>query len=83
MAFRKKNIYKTAPKILVIEDDQKDSELIVKALSDAGYHVEVALNGTDAIKMCQKIPFDAITLDLLLPEVNGWDVLRGYRSKGP
>ncbi len=69
--------------ILVIEDDPKDSALITKTLVDSGYDVQVAFNGSDAIKMSQEKKFDVITLDLLLPDMNGWDILRSYRSKGP
>ncbi|GEM_PF-789114 len=69
--------------ILVIEDDAKDSALITKELIAAGYLTEVAFTGAEAIRLCQKKQFDAITLDLLLPDMNGWDVLRAFRSRGP
>jgi CheY-like chemotaxis protein len=71
-----------AGNVLVIEDDQKDSTLIVNTLTCAGYCVDMAYSGAEAIKICQEKEFDAITLDLLLPDMNGWDVLRDFRSKG-
>ncbi len=68
--------------ILVVEDDPSENALIVKSLSEVGYETIVAINGVDAIALCQERRFDAITLDLLLPDMNGWDVLRKFRSKG-
>ncbi len=74
---------KSVPNILVVEDDLEDSVLIQKSLGDVGYAVDVAFNGAHAIKLSQVKRFDAITIDLLLPDMNGWDVLRSFRSKGP
>lgn len=71
------------PHILVVEDDPKDSALIFNTLTDAGYAVELAYTGAEAIKLSLEKHYDLITLDLLLPDLNGWDVLRAFRSKGP
>ncbi|KTC85937.1 two-component sensor histidine kinase [Legionella drozanskii LLAP-1] len=71
-----------SPLVLVIEDNPEDSQLIVNALTDEGYAVEVAFNGAEAIKLANKKHFDLITLDLLLPDMNGWEVLRALRAKG-
>lgn len=79
----KSTTVKRASKILVIEDDPKDSAVVAKALTEAGYVTETAFSGTQAIKLSQEKQFDAITLDLLLPDMNGWDVLRAFRAKGP
>lgn len=73
---------KRTPTILVIEDDLKDSALITKTLVDIGYSVETALSGAAAIKACEAKQFDVITLDLLLEDMNGWDLLRAFRSRG-
>lgn len=70
------------PSILVIEDDSKENSLITKTLIAAGYTVESVFSGVEAIKICQNRKFELITLDLLLPDMNGWDVLRSFRSKG-
>lgn len=78
-----KTIGKVSPTVLVIEDDSKDNALVAKSLTEAGYTVKSAFSGSEAIKICQEVPFDTITLDLLLPDMNGWDVLRAFRSKGP
>jgi CheY-like chemotaxis protein len=52
------------------------------ALTGAGYNVETAENGTIAIERCREQTFDGITLDLLLPDINGHEVLKAIRSKG-
>jgi PAS domain S-box-containing protein len=70
-------------RVLVIEDNPDDNKLIVDTLSSEGYEVEVAFNGTEAIKLTHKHRFDLITLDLLLPDMNGWEILKAFRSKGP
>jgi PAS domain S-box-containing protein len=66
--------------ILVIEDDRADREWLVRTLTNAGYLVEAAVTGAEAVKLCNEQTFAAITLDLLLPDASGWDVLREIRS---
>ena len=69
--------------ILVVEDDSKDRAWVVETLTAAGYGVEIAVNGEQAMKAVRRTRFDAITLDLLLPDMSGWDVLRTIRSSQP
>ena len=70
-------------RVLVIEDDCHDRTRIVEALGRAHYAVEVAATGAEALECLASRRFDAITLDLLLPDMNGWDVLRALRATGP
>jgi signal transduction histidine kinase/DNA-binding response OmpR family regulator len=72
-----------APTILVIEDDTKERAWLVETLVAAGYAVEVARTGQAAIDQCRERTFDAITLDLLLPDMGGWEVLKEIHSDGP
>lgn len=69
-----------APTVLVIEDDAKDRERLVAALAGAGYSVEAVGNGAQALERCAARTYDAITLDLLLPDMTGLDVLRAVRE---
>jgi protein-histidine pros-kinase len=71
-----------APTILVIEDDVKDRAWLVQALTAAGYNVESVATGAGALIQCCERRYDAITLDLLLPDMSGRDVLRAIRSEG-
>ncbi|HUX79911.1 MAG TPA: PAS domain S-box protein [Alphaproteobacteria bacterium] len=75
-------VEKNAPKILIVEDDKKESALIAKTLTTAGYAIETAFTGAKAIELCRVEHFDAITLDLLLPDMNGWNILRSIRNDG-
>ncbi len=71
-----------APNMLIIEDERKDLEQLVPICSEAGYNVEVATSGTQALAICRQKAFDVITLDLILPDIDGWDVLRAIRAEG-
>ncbi len=57
--------------------------LLVEKLSQAGYSVETAATGRDAVAMCDRRPYDAITLDLILPDMSGLDALAAIRAGGP
>ena len=71
------------PTILVIEDDSQDRARLVSFLIDAGYAVEATATAVAALERSQARAFDAITLDLLLPDASGWEVLRKIRTGGP
>jgi DNA-binding response OmpR family regulator len=66
--------------VLVIEDEQRMAELLRRGLTEEGHHVVVALNGAEGLEMAQSFPFDAIILDIVLPEVNGLTVARRLRE---
>ncbi len=68
------------PEILVIEDDASDRAWLTQMLNDSGYQVQTASTGADALALFQKQVFDGVTLDLLLPDMNGWDVLKAIRA---
>ncbi|MBV8761503.1 MAG: response regulator [Deltaproteobacteria bacterium] len=68
--------------VLVVEDSASDRRTIVDTLAKAGYAVEVATSGADAIHLCRGRSFDAVTLDLLLPDMSGLDCLAALRAEG-
>ncbi len=70
-----------APAILVIEDDPRDRAWLAEALASAGYAVETATTAAEGLKRCRERAFDAVTLDLILPDMDGWDVLRKIREE--
>jgi signal transduction histidine kinase/CheY-like chemotaxis protein len=80
---RHQGVSPDAPTVMVVEDGFDDRAWLVRALTDAGYAVESAANGVEALARCRERPFDAITLDLLLPDISGLDVLHGIRKEGP
>jgi PAS domain S-box-containing protein len=67
--------------VLVVEDDDRDRAVIANALAGAGYQVEIARTGVDALAACRDRLFDAITLDLLLPDMSGLDLLLALRGE--
>ncbi|MBI4563729.1 MAG: PAS domain S-box protein [Planctomycetes bacterium] len=72
-----------APRVLVIEDDTPDQAWLVETLTQGGYDAEIAPTGAEALRRCREQAYDVITLDLLLPDMTGWDVLRKIRAQGP
>ncbi|MEO8707297.1 MAG: response regulator, partial [Kofleriaceae bacterium] len=73
-----------APTVLVIEDDAIDRECLVRALQLAGYAIEAVATGRQAIERCNERVYDAITLDLLLPDMTGLEVLqRLHTNRNP
>jgi len=69
-----------AKKILIIEDDEFLSQLISKKISEEGFAVSLAIDGEDGIKKIEKGMPDLILLDLLLPKIDGFEVLSRIKS---
>lgn len=72
-------------RILVIEDEPKAGEYMRNGLTEAGYVVDVATNGKDGLHMTKEFRYDLILLDVMMPEMDGWDVMRhlGQRLTTP
>jgi signal transduction histidine kinase/CheY-like chemotaxis protein len=68
--------------ILVVEDDVRDAAQLVTTLASAGYSVEIASTGAEAISHWRTRRFDAITIDLLLPDMSGLDLLAALHGEG-
>jgi two-component system response regulator MtrA len=66
-------------RILLVEDDASIRETTSLGLEGAGYRVAVARNGREALDRFRQAPFDLIVLDLMLPEVDGYEVCREIR----
>jgi signal transduction histidine kinase/CheY-like chemotaxis protein/CHASE3 domain sensor protein len=63
------------PLVLVVEDNTQAAELLATHLDGGGFRTEVARNGTEALLKARDLKPVAITLDILLPEIDGWEVL--------
>ncbi len=69
--------------VLVIDDDEETRNMFSTVLNDAGYLVEVAENGKQAIKICKEGPFDIALIDIELPDIKGIDLLKTLRQIQP
>ncbi|HEX3479114.1 MAG TPA: response regulator [Kofleriaceae bacterium] len=67
--------------VLIVEDDARDQVQLVAALESAGYAVELAANGSEAIARWRSRPYDAATIDLLLPDMSGLELLSALRGE--
>ncbi|MBX9716053.1 MAG: heavy metal response regulator transcription factor [Burkholderiaceae bacterium] len=67
-------------KILVIEDEQRAAEYLRQGLTESGYVVDVALNGTDGLHAAVTGDHDLVILDVMLPGVDGFAVLSALRT---
>jgi len=67
-------------KILVVDDDNPSLENVARFLRLKGYQVEVASNGYEAGQLIDKTEFDLVLSDLIMPGVNGLDLLKRTRS---
>jgi two-component system, OmpR family, copper resistance phosphate regulon response regulator CusR len=67
-------------RILVIEDELKTAKFLRKGLSESGFVVDIAHDGPNGLHLAMELKFDAIILDVMLPELNGWEVLGRLRQ---
>lgn len=68
--------------VLVVEDDRKISDFIVRGLRQEGYAVDAADNGIDAFQMAMVGTYDAAVVDVMLPRMNGLEVIHDLRRGG-
>ena len=68
-------------RILLVEDNRRLNHTIRLSLVDDGYAVDSAFNGVEAEELAEMTPYDAIILDIMLPEKNGLEVCRDLRKK--
>jgi two-component system, OmpR family, response regulator len=69
-------------RVLVVEDEVKMAGLLKRALEEEGYAVDVAGRGEDALWFGTENPYDAIVLDVMLPDLDGFEVSRRLRQAG-
>ena len=70
-----------AERILLIEDDARLAEMVSEYLGESGFRVSVASGGRAGLERAEREPFDALVLDLMLPDMDGLEVCRELRAK--
>lgn len=68
------------PLVLVVEDDQQTSELLGLWLNEASYRAAHAYDGEQALRLAKELKPYVITLDILLPKIDGWQVLQELKA---
>lgn len=69
-------------KILVVEDDKSQSRLMKAVLNHAGYEIYLAHNGAIALDVLDQVHIDLIVLDIMMPEMNGYEFAETIRKSG-
>lgn len=65
--------------ILLVEDDVRLADALAQILVDSGYHVDVVHTGTDGLSYAERGAYDVVVLDVMLPGMNGFDVVANMR----
>jgi DNA-binding response OmpR family regulator len=69
-------------RVLVVEDDPGIANFVRQGLTEAGYAVDVAWDGQEALACALAVEYDMLVLDIMLPRLNGLEVLRELRDQG-
>lgn len=67
--------------ILVVEDEPKAGNYLLNGLQELGYSVSLARDGADGLHLALEHHFDVIVLDVMMPKMDGWEVLRRLRKE--
>ena len=70
-------------RILITEDEPRLLRSLAKALREEGYAVDTADTGDEGLFKAQNYPYDAIVLDIMLPGIDGWQILECLRKEKP
>src|SRR5712672_3011798 len=69
-------------RILIIEDEAKTAAFLAQGLSENGFAVDVARRGDEGLARAREGGYDLVILDVMLPKLDGWSVLRSIRKEG-
>ncbi|MEK7258725.1 MAG: heavy metal response regulator transcription factor [Pseudomonadota bacterium] len=69
-------------KLLIVEDEVKTGDYICQGLTEAGFVADLARNGLDGHHLASTQSYDLILLDVMLPDVDGWKIVRSLREAG-
>jgi two-component system copper resistance phosphate regulon response regulator CusR len=69
-------------RILIVEDEEKTAKFLSKGLTENTFAVDVAATGTEGLKLAMDNAYGLILLDIMLPGIDGWEILRSLRARG-
>ena len=67
-------------RVLFVEDDSSIRELVTLGLGESGFRVDAISDGADGLAQFRRVRYDAVVLDVMLPSLDGFDVLRAIRN---
>jgi len=69
--------------ILIVDDEEVVRRSHLRSLADTGCHAQAAEDGSEALRVMEKDPFDVVLLDLRMPGLDGMDVLKTIKERWP
>ena len=69
-------------KVLIVEDEQKTGDYLKQGLTEAGFVVDLVRDGLDGVHQALTEDYDLVVLDVMLPKLDGWQVLQRVRQGG-
>jgi two-component system copper resistance phosphate regulon response regulator CusR len=69
-------------RILIVEDEKKTADYLHKGLTEHGFTVDTASDGEDGLHLARSEEYDLIVLDVMLPGMSGWSIIKELRGQG-
>jgi two-component system copper resistance phosphate regulon response regulator CusR len=69
-------------RLLIVEDEPKTGDYLLQGLTEAGFVVDLARTGTDGLHLARSGDHDLMVLDVMLPGIDGWQILHSLRAEG-
>lgn len=69
-------------KLLIIEDEPRTGDYLQKGLREAGFVVDLVRNGLDGLHQASAEPYDLVVADVMLPDLDGWQIIAALREQG-
>lgn len=77
------SIDNSTKKVLVVDDEPDTLELVKLVLESGGFEASLANNGSEALALIDTVKPDLVLLDIMMPDMDGWDVFRKIKEKNP
>lgn len=68
------------PRVLLVEDNEMNRDMLSRRLKKKGYEVEMAIDGAQGVEMARRGSYDLILMDMSLPVIDGWEATRQIRA---